>query len=176
MLRSLLFVFLLISGSAYNTLSAQQHYDIKTIWSYDSIKAPDSLEVEVTGLKEYDGDNYVVELAPKLGGKDSMLPVVIGTCEINGMYSTLHNVATPRPMTYDLVTGMLYAMGAKIDYVIITKLENNTYYALIYLDNNGKKVSVDARPSDAINLALRAGASIYVRKKVFDEAKEPSQQ
>ena len=164
-----------------------QHHDVPTLWRLDTAKNADTaktpevaassefkdtIEVDVYNLAQYYGDQSVVELEPKNFKSDYILPVVIGSCEMNGLYSQIHNVASPRPMTYDLMTTILKSTGVKIKTMIINKLEDNTYYATLILDSNGNKVEVDARPSDAINLALRAGVRMYVERAVFDEAKE----
>jgi bifunctional DNase/RNase len=97
---------------------------------------------------------------------------VIGDCEASSIQSYKSGTQSTRPMTYDLFTNILMTEQLKIQKVIITKLENNTYYAVVAINNSGKISYVDSRPSDAINLALRSNATVYVMRKVLEDAGE----
>ena len=134
--------------------------------------ADSMMEMKVGDLKQYSGDQYVVELEPKKGKTGYLLPVVIGTCEITALYNQINEKTTPRPMTYDLVTNIFKAADMKIKKVAITELKDGTYYAVISILSGGKTLDIDSRPSDALNLALRAKAPIYLAGKVWNEAKE----
>ena len=79
--------------------------------------------------------------------------------------------ATPRPMTHDLLKNVIADLKADIQKIVVSDLRENTFYALIYLMVNGEPVAIDARPSDAIALALRAQAPIFVEDRVIDHAK-----
>jgi bifunctional DNase/RNase len=83
----------------------------------------------------------------------------------------MENVATPRPMTHDLLKNVICDLKADIQKIVVSDLRENTFYALIYLVVNGEPVAIDARPSDAIALALRAQAPIFVEDRVIDNAK-----
>lgn len=131
------------------------------------------VEVQISDLKQYGESELVVELEPKEGKSDYILPVVIGPCEITGIYEQTNKIKSPRPLTYDLMKNILDAANIKLEKITITKLEDGVYYALLSLDDNGKKLEIDSRPSDAINLALRYSSTIYVSKAVFESAKEP---
>src|SRR3954469_18806092 len=111
----------------------------------------------------------IVILRDKDGAR--VLPIWVGVAEANAIALQIETVATSRPMTHDLLRNVIYDLQAGIDKVVVCDLKENTFYALIYLSVNGEAVAVDARPSDAIALALRAKAPIFVEDRVIDEAK-----
>jgi uncharacterized protein len=100
-----------------------------------------------------------------------VLPIWVGVFEANAIALQMENVATPRPMTHDLLKNVISDLKADIQKIVVSDLRENTFYALIYLLVNGEPVAVDARPSDAIALALRAQAPIFVEDRVIDNAK-----
>ncbi|HID38779.1 MAG TPA: hypothetical protein EYP36_04600 [Calditrichaeota bacterium] len=102
---------------------------------------------------------------------DRTLPIVIGEYEAQSIAMALENIKPARPITHDLTLNLLEALDAKIEKVVITDLKDNTYYAEIHLLKNGvEEILVDARPSDAIALAVRLGISIFVEEAVMDQA------
>ncbi|NMB00286.1 MAG: bifunctional nuclease family protein [Firmicutes bacterium] len=102
--------------------------------------------------------------------EESYVPLVIGPAEANAIAVVLENVEISRPLTHDLLLSSVLALGAKVDKVVITDLSEDVYYAELHLVQEGKTVRVDARPSDAIALALRSGAPIFVDEKVVPQA------
>jgi uncharacterized protein len=100
-----------------------------------------------------------------------VLPIWVGVFEANAIALQIENVATPRPMTHDLLKNVIQDLKADIQKVVVSDLRENTFYAIIYLDAHGETVAIDARPSDAIALALRAHAPIYVEDSVIANAK-----
>jgi uncharacterized protein len=100
-----------------------------------------------------------------------VLPIWVGVFEANAIALQMENVATPRPMTHDLLKNVICDLKADIQKIVVSDLRENTFYALIYLVVNGEPVAIDARPSDAIALALRAQAPIFVEDRVIDNAK-----
>jgi uncharacterized protein len=100
-----------------------------------------------------------------------VLPIWVGMFEANAIALQIENVSTPRPMTHDLLRNVIQDLRAHIDKIVVSDLKENTFYALIYLTVNGDVVAIDARPSDAIALALRARAPIFVEEQVIDHAK-----
>src|SRR5690554_5073686 len=98
--------------------------------------------------------------------EEKYVPLVIGPAEANAIAVVLENIEVGRPLTHDLMLSTIIALGARIDRVVITDIANDVYYAEIYLIQNGKEIKMDARPSDSIALALRAGVPIYVADKV----------
>src|SRR3989338_4946099 len=111
----------------------------------------------------------VIVLKEQSGSR--LLPVVIGIAEVNAIKLKLSGLEPPRPLTHDLLLRTIEELGAKLKEIQIDKLENNTFYAKLVLVRNGSgEVKVDARPSDSVALALRAGAPIYVAEDVIHEA------
>jgi hypothetical protein len=99
------------------------------------------------------------------------LPIWIGTFEANAIALEMERVTTPRPMTHDLIRNILDGVKAKVSRIVVNDLRDNTFYAVIFLAINGTEVAIDSRPSDAIALALRVKAPIFVAEKVIREAK-----
>jgi uncharacterized protein len=98
------------------------------------------------------------------------LPIWIGHPEAAAILMKLQGTPTPRPMTHDLVTEMLGELNASVARVAVTELRENTFYAQITLQVNGSEIEIDSRPSDAIALAVRADAKIYVADEVIDDS------
>ena len=111
----------------------------------------------------------IVILRDKDGQK--VLPIWVGIFEANAIALQIENIATPRPMTHDLLRNVIHDLKAEVLKIVVCDLQENTFYALIYLELNGGTVAIDARPSDAIALALRTRAPIFVEDTVIDNAK-----
>ncbi|HVZ81568.1 MAG TPA: bifunctional nuclease family protein [bacterium] len=96
------------------------------------------------------------------------LPILIGVPEATSIFSQLNDQTPARPMTHDLIRGVMDLLGSRLVKVLINDLSQNTFYARLFLENpgTGDRLDLDARPSDAIALALRAGAPIFVAEKV----------
>jgi bifunctional DNase/RNase len=110
-----------------------------------------------------------VILRDKEGQK--VLPIWVGIFEANAIALQIENISTPRPMTHDLLRNIIQDLQASVQKVVVCDLQDNTFYALIYLALQGNTLAIDARPSDAIALALRTRAPIYVEEAVIDNAK-----
>ena len=111
----------------------------------------------------------IVILKDKEG--DRILPIWVGIFEANAIALQIENISTPRPMTHDLLKNVLGDLEANVQKIVVCELKDNTFYAMIYLDREGKLIGVDARPSDAIALALRTKSPIYVEESVVEGAK-----
>ncbi len=98
------------------------------------------------------------------------LPIWIGHPEAAAILMKLQGASTPRPMTHDLLNELVERLDAKIDRVSVTELRDNTFYASITLSINGSEVEIDARPSDAIALAVRCSAPIFAAEDVIEES------
>ncbi len=102
--------------------------------------------------------------------EQSFVPLVIGPAEANAIAIVMENVEINRPLTHDLLLNSILALGAKVDRIILTDLADDVYYAELCLLQGEKRLRIDCRPSDAIALALRAGAPIFVDEKVMAHA------
>lgn len=100
-----------------------------------------------------------------------VLPIWVGVFEANAIALQIENIETPRPMTHDLLRNVITDLNADVDRITLCDLKENTFYALIHLRIGGEVVAIDARPSDAIALALRVRAPIFVEETVIDGAK-----
>lgn len=98
------------------------------------------------------------------------LPIFIGGAEAQSIIVRMDNVAVPRPLTHDLIKNLLDCMECRLKRVVINDLIESTFYALLVLEHDGVETEVDVRPSDAIAVALRCSAPIYVIQKVMDKA------
>ena len=128
------------------------------------------IEMTIKGLMVDPITNMpIVILRDKEGQK--VLPIWVGIFEANAIALQIENIATPRPMTHDLLRNVIADLHATVQKVVVCDLQENTFYALIYLTLNGDTVTIDARPSDAIALALRTRAPIFVEEAVIDNAK-----
>ena len=128
------------------------------------------IEMSIKGLMVDPITNMpIVILRDKDGQK--VLPIWVGIFEANAIALQIENIATPRPMTHDLLRNVIQDLKASVQKVVVCDLQENTFYALIYLLLNGNTLAIDARPSDAIALALRTRAPIFVEDTVIDHAK-----
>ena len=128
------------------------------------------LEMKVNGLAIDPSTNMPIVILKDLE-EERALPIWVGIFEANAIALEMENVPTPRPMTHDLIKNILEETEATVLRIVINDLKDNTFYAEIYLSLNGNEVAIDSRPSDAIALALRVDAPIFVAKKVLDEAR-----
>lgn len=97
---------------------------------------------------------------------EAMLPIWVGPFEANSIASEIEKISPPRPMTHDLLRNTINLFGAEIKRIIVTELRDNTFYAVIEIEWQGDRLTLDARPSDAIALALRADCPIFVNEEV----------
>src|SRR3989442_4466679 len=104
----------------------------------------------------------------KDGDNKLNLPIWIGLLEATAMATELEGIKMARPMTHDLLRTIIGELGGAVDSIEITDLRENTYFALIHLRVSNNEVTIDARPSDAISLALRTKSPIYVSKRVLE--------
>ncbi|AEH23264.1 protein of unknown function DUF151 [Thermodesulfobacterium geofontis OPF15] len=113
--------------------------------------------------------NSPVMLLKEVDG-DRILPIWIGVLEATSIAAKLENIQFPRPLTHDLMKNIFDFLGVKIPKIEIVDLRENTYYAIITLNIEGKTYDIDARPSDAVALALRTGAEIFVNEEVLQKS------
>lgn len=127
----------------------------------------DLYEMEVLGVAATQGGDQTAIL---LRGKQEKreLTLFVGPYEAQSIAVPLQQLKPPRPLTHDLTLSILSAFRSRLRRVIISDVKDNTYYATLYLEADGQEIGVDSRPSDAIALALRAGAPIFAHNKVLD--------
>ena len=150
----IIFTMLFYLHSGFNSLAdndeSEQEMEIKSLAFDQSIQTP------------------IVLLTDK--DKTSILPIWIGLCEARSIELSLSDKVAPRPLTYDLIAAILRTMKAKVERIVIVDLRDEVYYAQVEVSVDGKISKIDARPSDAIALASRMKAPIFVKKGVLDKA------
>lgn len=128
-------------------------------------------EVKINGLAlDVTTNSPVIILAP-LDSEELLLPIWIGHFEAWAIGMELSGLSSNRPLTHDLLKASIESLGGKILKVEVTKLVNQTFYALIYVEMDGTVKEIDARPSDSIALALKAKVKIYVADELFQMKK-----
>lgn len=128
------------------------------------------VEMKIRGLMMDPMSNMPIVVLKDLGG-DSVLPIWVGIYEANAIALEIEKVTTPRPMTHDLIKILLMGLDTSVSKVVVNELKDDTFYAQIWLERNGKLISVDSRPSDALALALRHDCPIYVDEKVLQSSR-----
>ena len=106
--------------------------------------------------------------------KNTLLPIWVGIFEANAIALQIERIDTPRPLTHDLIKNILLQLDANVDKIVVTDLQGNTFYAVIHLRMNGDHITIDSRPSDAIALALRTDAPIFVTEEVINNSRNIS--
>ena len=128
------------------------------------------VEMSIKGLMVDPITNMPIVILHDAEGQ-RVLPIWMGVFEANAIALQIENVSTPRPMTHDLLRNVIQDLKADVRKVVVSDLKDNTFYAIIHLVAQGEPVAVDARPSDAIALALRVRAPIFAEDTVIDRAK-----
>ncbi len=128
------------------------------------------IEMTIKGLMVDPITNTPIVILKDTQG-DRVLPIWVGISEANAIALQVENVSTPRPMTHDLLRNVISDLDGQVDRVVVSDLRDNTFYAVIHLIVRGESIAIDARPSDAIALALRTRSPIMVEETVIDTAK-----
>jgi len=128
-----------------------------------------TVEMKITGLMIDPVSNMPIIVLRSESG-DSILPIWVGIFEANAIAMEMEKIASPRPMTHDLLKNVIEGLSARIECVEITDLKENTFFAVIRLVRGDEKMDIDSRPSDAMALALRSGAPIHVHDSVIDKS------
>lgn len=126
------------------------------------------VEMHLVAVRVELPSNTPILLLKETGPSDRTLPIYIGTSEAQAIAYALQGVETPRPMTHDLMKDLLDGVGVTVDCVVITELRERTFYAEVRLQSGGRTISVSARPSDAVALAVRTSATIYAEDALVD--------
>ncbi|OGF98533.1 MAG: hypothetical protein A3F83_08920 [Candidatus Glassbacteria bacterium RIFCSPLOWO2_12_FULL_58_11] len=127
------------------------------------------IELTISGLGIDSSNNSPVVLLKEKSG-ERVLPIWIGPSEASAIAMEISGVKFKRPLTHDLFKQVLLDLGVVLESVFISELKDNTYYARIYLKHEGKRIELDARPSDSIALALRMKAPIHTTEELLDSA------
>ena len=129
------------------------------------------VEMKIRGLMMDPVTNMPIVILKDMSG-NAVLPIWVGVYEANAIALEIEKVATPRPMTHDLIKSLLLGLGTGVNKVVVSELRDETFYAVIWLDRDGELISVDSRPSDALALALRLDCPIYVEETVLKSSKQ----
>jgi bifunctional DNase/RNase len=128
------------------------------------------VEMKIRGLMMDPVTNMPIVILKDLDGK-AVLPIWVGVYEANAIALEIEKVATPRPMTHDLIKNLLLGLGGGVRKVVVSELKEDTFYALIWVEQQGEMIAVDSRPSDALALALRLDCPIFVDDDVLKSSK-----
>jgi bifunctional DNase/RNase len=128
------------------------------------------IEMKIRGLMMDSSTNTPIVILRDSSG-NSVLPIWVGIYEANAIALEIEKVATPRPMTHDLIKNMLLGFNATLRKVVVSELRDDTFYAVIWVERDGELLSIDSRPSDALALALRLDCPIYVEEEVLKTSK-----
>lgn len=131
------------------------------------------VEMKIRGLMLDPVTNTPIVIL-KDSGSDTVLPIWVGVFEANAIALEIEKVSTPRPMTHDLIKNVLTGLDAHVHKVVVTELKEDTFYAVIWMEREGRIISVDSRPSDALALALRVDCPIFVDDEVLKTSKKAS--
>lgn len=129
------------------------------------------VEMKIRGLMMDPVTNMPIVILKDVSG-DSVLPIWVGIYEANAIALEIEKVATPRPMTHDLIKNLLVGLDTHVHKVVVSELRDDTFFAVIWLEREGRVISVDSRPSDALALALRLDCPIFVEDQVLKSSKQ----
>lgn len=128
------------------------------------------IEVRIRGLMMDPSTNMPIVVLKEVGS-DTVMPIWVGIFEANAIAIEIEKLAAPRPMTHDLLRNLIGYLNAELQKVVITEIKDDTFHAILWVKQDGEELTIDARPSDAIALALRADCPIYVSEHVLQTAK-----
>ncbi|MCZ6701371.1 MAG: DUF151 domain-containing protein [bacterium] len=140
-------------------------------WAADTSPYGTLVPVKIKGIAVDPRNSKPIAVLETTEETARLLPIWIGPFEANAITMQMEEVPTVRPLTHDLIKNILKGLDAKVERVIITKLEKNIFYAVIRLEVDGREITVDSRPSDAMAVALRVNAPIYATEQVLKDAK-----
>ncbi len=113
-----------------------------------------------------------VEMKIRGFGSDTVLPIWVGVYEANAIAMEIEKVTTPRPMTHDLIKNLLTGFDTHVHKIVVNDLREDTFFAVIWMERDGKVISIDSRPSDALAVALRVDCPIFVDEEVLKNSKK----
>ena len=139
-----------------------------------NLEVPVEVEVQIRGLMMDPVTNMPIVVLKDVAS-DLILPIWVGVFEANAIAMELEKSVTPRPMTHDLLRLLARGLNASVSRVVVSELRDDTFFALIWMEQGGEVVALDARPSDAIALALRCDCPIYVHRDVLMHARQSAE-
>ena len=128
------------------------------------------VEMKIRGLMMDPVTNMPIVILKDIGS-DTVLPIWVGVYEANAIALEIEKVTTPRPMTHDLIKNVLVGLESQVRKVVVTELRDDTFFAVIWVERDGRIISIDSRPSDALALALRVDCPIFVEDDVLKSSK-----
>ena len=128
------------------------------------------VEMKIRGLMMDPITNMPIVILKEATG-NAILPIWVGVSEANAIALEIEKVVTPRPMTHDLLKNVLIGLESHVEKVVVTAIKDDTFYAVIWIDSDGRLISIDSRPSDALALALRIDCPILVEDDVLRTSK-----
>jgi bifunctional DNase/RNase len=128
------------------------------------------VEMKIRGLMMDPVTNMPIVVLKDANGS-AVLPIWVGVYEANAIALEIEKVQTPRPMTHDLLRNVLLGLNVQVQRVVVNELREDTFYALIWVERDGERMSIDSRPSDALALALRVDCPIFVEDNVLKNSK-----
>jgi len=131
------------------------------------------IEMKIRGLMMDPVTNVPIVILKGLDG-NTLLPIWVGVYEANAIALEIEKISTPRPMTHDLIKNVLNGLNCSVHKIVVNQLKDDTFYAVIWLERDGKLICVDSRPSDALALALRTDSPIFVDEEVINSSKAAS--
>jgi len=145
-------------------------HETRSVPAKSALEVPLEIEVQIRGLMMDPVTNMPIIILKDLKS-DLVLPIWVGIFEANAIALELEKTATPRPMTHDLLRDIARGLNGQVTKVVVSELRDDTFYAVIWMEQADEKVAIDARPSDAIALALRWDCPIYVNRDVLASSK-----
>jgi len=143
---------------------------LKGVWVLTREGMTMEVEMKIRGLMMDPMTNMPIVVLKDTDG-ETVLPIWVGIYEANAIALEIEKVTTPRPMTHDLIKNLLTGLDARVHKVVVTELRDDTFFAVIWMEREGRIISVDSRPSDALALALRLDCPIYVDDEVLKSSK-----
>lgn len=131
------------------------------------------IEMKIRGLMMDPVTNVPIVILKGAEGS-ALLPIWVGVYEANAIALEIEKISSPRPMTHDLLRNILNGLSCAVMKVVVSQLKDDTFYAVIWLEREGRLISIDSRPSDALALALRTDSPIYVEEEVIKTSKAAS--
>src|SRR4249920_910155 len=129
------------------------------------------VEMKIRGLMMDPVTNMPIVVLKDVGS-DTVLPIWVGVYEANAIALEIEKVTTPRPMTHDLIKNLLIGLDTHVHKIVVNELRDDAFFAVIWMEREGRVISIDSRPSDALALALRLDCPIFVDDQVLKNSKQ----